>query len=1065
MTRHQLLLCSAGASALLVALAAPSAAWAQDDQTSETLAANPVASSVDANRVDEADVKDIIVTGSLLGAVQSQGLPVDLITTEDLREQGSPTTTELLRRIPTNGSFIGETSRSLGAVAPGNASINLRNLGSARTLTLMNGRRLADAANRGATTGANLRFIPSAAIGRIEVLRDGAGAVYGSDAVGGVINFITRTDLHGIEVSAENSFVPDTDGDRHFSVAFGQKFERGNLLLTAEYRHYSALRVADRDWAITGYENPSIATWSGASDVPLYLRPTAGGSGIGTTLFRDNGCRELGGVLTGSTASGGQPIDPGATPTGTNVCRFYTGLAGELQSEEDNFQFHGEFNYEISDRLRFHAEASYFLADIPNQFTSSSNAAAQYPTSVSIGGKSASPLPPSSLNGFVPYHVAWNNPGLQQLRNDCLGTTEVSSGVCTLIRSVSSGTSATGRTGLDIHQTSWRPIASAGHPLYDDGANRQSTYNNGFRASAGLAGELGGATRFDGAITFMEMSSKNRTSDLLPNRVQDGLNGFASRLGDPNQCTDAEKAVASNAGNAAAGCYWFNPFTNSIATSIINGEANPYYRGDVNAAVINDPLVLAGMYGTYTNRWTSRLVVADLVVDGTFPIELGGGKVQWGIGGQYRHERRTQDAGGIFDRTDFPCVDSIDNSAATCSNPAGALSFLGSAVDYNLSRDVPAIFAELKFPITSRLDVSVAARHERYGGGVGSTTDPRITARWQPLDWLTFRGSASKSFRAPPVDWLTNDFDTVASSIGAQFRSQRRFGDPNLKPEKADTYNLGFVVQRPGFLFSLDLWKYDLRDMLTVESGADVYNAAFGDPNGGDTAGTLDAAGSPQHLLCASPAELLARFNFSSAGCLNDGSSVVSVVTNYVNGGRLRTSGADIRLLSDLSRFIGEPLGTTFKFGALATYLNDYKLDNRTLRGAPNVQLSAAGNFVGTEGSLDLPRWRANFYLSGQNGPVFLRWQTRLVSGLRPAPGEPDFRWVLDDAGTTYVREPLGRTKDYWQHDLTARVDVTRNVQFTAGVYNLFDTDPPRRNVTIAGPLGRYFEIGFRARY
>lgn len=166
MTRAQLLARSACALALNAGLAGW--AMAQSDGPKET------------------SVEEVVVTGSYIrGTPEDAAQPVDVVTAQALEQQGSPSVVQLVKTITAAGAALGEANRSLGAQASGNASINLRGLGPARTLTLMNGRRLADSANAGGGLGANLLFVPSAAVGRIEILKDGAAATYGSDAMGG----------------------------------------------------------------------------------------------------------------------------------------------------------------------------------------------------------------------------------------------------------------------------------------------------------------------------------------------------------------------------------------------------------------------------------------------------------------------------------------------------------------------------------------------------------------------------------------------------------------------------------------------------------------------------------------------------------------------------------------------------------------------------------------------------------------------------------------------------------------------------------------------------------------
>src|SRR5262245_12778345 len=129
-------------------------------------------------------IEVVVVTGSYIaGTPEDAALPVDVLSSDDLEKQGSPTIVQLVKTITASQSAIGESNRYNGGA--GTASINLRGFGASRTLSLMNGRRLPDttaAAFQGG--GANLNAIPNAAIGRIEILKDGAAATYGSEAIG-----------------------------------------------------------------------------------------------------------------------------------------------------------------------------------------------------------------------------------------------------------------------------------------------------------------------------------------------------------------------------------------------------------------------------------------------------------------------------------------------------------------------------------------------------------------------------------------------------------------------------------------------------------------------------------------------------------------------------------------------------------------------------------------------------------------------------------------------------------------------------------------------------------------
>ena len=179
--------CSASAFAALFALGASGQAQAQTGPT---------------------QVEEVVVTGSFIrGTPEDAALPVDVISQEDIEKQGSPSTLELIKNLSVSSGVLGDTNQfdTRAQGSEGSGSINLRGLGAARTLVLMNGRRMAP--NPFAAGVVDTNTLPQAAIGRVEILKDGAAAIYGSDAIGGVVNFITRTNFEGLEVGASYSLI------------------------------------------------------------------------------------------------------------------------------------------------------------------------------------------------------------------------------------------------------------------------------------------------------------------------------------------------------------------------------------------------------------------------------------------------------------------------------------------------------------------------------------------------------------------------------------------------------------------------------------------------------------------------------------------------------------------------------------------------------------------------------------------------------------------------------------------------------------------------------------------
>jgi len=180
---------------------------------------------------ESAGLPRVVVTGSQIRRIDAEGaLPVQVITAEEIRNSGKTTVTEVLQSLSANGANGMTDSASFGSFAYGAAGVSLRSLGPTATLVLVNGRRIAPYSvpdsNSGRTSFVNVDAIPLSAVARVEVLKDGASAIYGSDAMAGVINIILRTDYNGAEI--------DTNATTNRHGRFGEKwagltFGKGNL--------------------------------------------------------------------------------------------------------------------------------------------------------------------------------------------------------------------------------------------------------------------------------------------------------------------------------------------------------------------------------------------------------------------------------------------------------------------------------------------------------------------------------------------------------------------------------------------------------------------------------------------------------------------------------------------------------------------------------------------------------------------------------------------------------------------------------------------------------------------
>jgi iron complex outermembrane receptor protein len=189
----------------------------------------------------EETIEKISVTGSRIKRTDLESAsPVTIIGRADLEVSGLTDVGAFLQSIPSmSGSPIGTTTNNGGN---GSVLVDLRGLGTARTLTLVNGKRVVD--------GGDFQAIPATMIKQVEILKDGASAVYGADAVAGVVNIVTRRDFDGVEVSAQTSEWNNTTGadQQSFSVIAGKEFDKGNFVFGAERVEQTEAFQRDTPW-------------------------------------------------------------------------------------------------------------------------------------------------------------------------------------------------------------------------------------------------------------------------------------------------------------------------------------------------------------------------------------------------------------------------------------------------------------------------------------------------------------------------------------------------------------------------------------------------------------------------------------------------------------------------------------------------------------------------------------------------------------------------------------------------------------------------------------------------
>ncbi|HEX2691301.1 MAG TPA: TonB-dependent receptor plug domain-containing protein, partial [Kofleriaceae bacterium] len=195
----------------------------------------------------EAKTETIVVTGSLIGRKEVDSpAPISVVDKEKLASAGITNVGDILQKIPAQGNAINAQNNNGG---DGSTRIDLRSLGTTRTLVLLNGRRVVSS-GLGADSSVDIGTIPLAMIERVEVLKDGAAAIYGSDAIAGVVNIITRSNFNGTDASAYTSTSPKGDGTNYdLSFVTGRNSSKGNITFSAGYQKQDAVMAGDRDFS------------------------------------------------------------------------------------------------------------------------------------------------------------------------------------------------------------------------------------------------------------------------------------------------------------------------------------------------------------------------------------------------------------------------------------------------------------------------------------------------------------------------------------------------------------------------------------------------------------------------------------------------------------------------------------------------------------------------------------------------------------------------------------------------------------------------------------------------
>lgn len=737
-------------------VALPHAALAQD-------------SAPQAAEDEAAASKEITVVGSRIENAKIAGaLPVTLVGEDAIAANGSVSGDDLFRAIPQAGDVQFQESRTTGNLndARGdNSSINLRSVGTGNTLVLVNGRRMiltpgTQTENFVPVQTANTNSIPVGAVRRMEVLRDGAAAIYGADAVAGVVNVVLDDRYTGIKVDGRYGFADGTS-ETTFAAKAGMKTDTGHFLIFGSYTHRTPLFASERPFSAsenhlpaligtpwegdTGFDNRSTSSpWGSFTTVPV------------TTVRQGTATLTTSGVFhiepTGNTAAGcsstvinGNLCIRSGTITGANdrVLRYDENPDRTIKGGLDRINLFATFKQDIGS-VELFGEAGYYHAELEGQREQSA--------------------PISSAVITVPVTNYWNP----------FGPTTFG-GVANPNRLA--GLTGVPTTGLPVRITTYRPV--------DTGPRVFEVTDDMARGLLGLRGNFGGF-KWESAFTY----SWARTDDFTKNAISN---------------TKFQQALALSTPDA------YNPFNGGNQTNYSLGDGTPN-----SAATINSFLVGVHRIGkTSLATWDFKVSNSDL-------FSLPAGPVGFASGVELRRETYQDDRDARLDGT-ITYTDSVsgivygtDVMGASPSPDVKARRTIAAAF---IELAVPLISDEMNVPLIQSLDLQLAARDEHYSD-FGNVLKPKVAGVWSVMDQLKFRGSWSQSYRAPNLaqfysagtqvantrtDWAQCRIN--ATTCAGVSTLEVRSGNQSLKPEDAETISAGVVIQPlPNLTLTFDYW-------------------------------------------------------------------------------------------------------------------------------------------------------------------------------------------------------------------------------------------------------------------
>ena len=974
---------------------------------------------VHADEPEENDgTEEITVTGSFIKQdANDASMQVVTMDRSLLELQGSPSMVDLFKNLSASHGILGENNSWYGTgqnLAESVSNVNLRGLGASRTLVLINGRRQVYVPAR-LVSGrfVDVNTIPQVAIERIDVLKEGAAAIYGSDAMGGVVNFHTRKDFDGFELSASHDSFENA-GDSTIAGIWGVGVgDNAHLVVAAEHYRRQELQAGERDWGLREFAG-LLNGWSSVGNPGTFYRLQADGetrvdsdtdtAGTQVEWFNDPRCEEFGGYAE------------------TWTCRFRYSQFDNLIEKQDHTRIFAELNGEFETGMAYHLEAMYSEADIPEWRNTPS-----YP-------------PAAWANADEVNLIDMNHPAYDTL----VETFGENGGNPYGFRGRTVGHSGPARF-LKRESETWRLSASVNDEISLFGDNLYE-YDVGFSYSHS-EGTVGQPAEYI-------------TRRFLAYRGFGGPNCGVEALPDPTKKSGLKLGDTAGKSAGEGDCMYYNPYSHALQYSEQPGAefaARP--NPDYDATRTNSRELLDWMVGSEVSLDSEAdLYVFDLTLTG----DVGEGLGSFAAGYQFRRFEAEATPNRAGDLSINPCrvnrdqAPSASDEELDCAeqnkNPAvaftdgqiGAFGFTAGNYPYSTHQTTHSFFGEWAHDLSDTMSTQLAVHYEEHDES--STFDPKAALLWDVSDSVTLRGSVQTTFRAPSVDDLNEDPFYRQEWVDGAYKPIEVRGDEGLDPEEALTYNIGMFAEFDGGVeLTLDYWKYIFDDPITATPHGSILAAYKNNWYTGDGEFNTSATASPVDdlIVCAAGTGHAAN---TPGTC-----RVEAIRTRMINGPTIRTSGLDFNLggRHDAQQGI-------FSWGLGGTYLLEYDVDAMNFRGIQLRDKVKAAGYYNDPTDFDippLPRLKGHGFSSYASGD----WTTSIYMHYISA---------YDDrrAGSLYPDIDSFVTLDIglrWE-------PPAGNTTLTLTVHNIADEDPPAADWEAAhdnlthNAKGRRFKLGFK---